>query len=300
MLAAAPPQALTRDQWRQRARRHAERLRPWLEPTRARRAAGRKHPVWDFLFTYYSHRPAELARWSPGAGVALFGADEETFPLRRGFAAIDLPRGPARWLDPEALPTKLRARAAETAAFLRATGDRAPNFACHGLHEWAMVYRAAPEAIRHAGVPLRLGPAGTDAVVEARPLACSHFDAFRFFTPEAGPRNRGAPTRERQIQLDQPGCVHVTMDLYKWAYRLSPWLASELVAEAFELAAAAREMDMCASPYDLRAFGFAPIPVETAAGRAEYERRQRELTARARPVRVALITALERLAADPV
>ena len=34
----------------------------------ARRQRGVKHPVHDFLFTYYSFRPAQLRRWSPGFG----------------------------------------------------------------------------------------------------------------------------------------------------------------------------------------------------------------------------------------
>jgi len=296
MLTAAEPHVLTREAWQAQARQHAERLRPWVEPVRARRAVGEKHPVWDFLFTYYSHRPNELLRWSSGAGVALAGAGEEAFPDSKGYSWTETEAGPARWLDPDAVPERIRERAAATAAFLRATGERAPNFACHGLHEWAMVYRATPEQIRHAQVPLRLSPAETDAVVESRPLACSHFDAFRFFTPEAEPRNRHRPSRERQAELDQPGCIHVTMDLYKWAYRLSPWIASGLVADAFELACAARETDMRASPYDLREYGFAPIPIETAAGRVAYEDAQRDLAARARPVREALIRALEKLA----
>ena len=75
---------------------------------------------------------------------------------------------------------------AELAALVRAmlqrTAARPGQFGCFGLHEWAMVYRT-PEH-RHA-VPLRLGQAGTDAVVEQGELCCTHIDAFRFFTPEA-------------------------------------------------------------------------------------------------------------------
>lgn len=292
----AEPLHLTEADWRAQAAAQAERLRPWLEPVRARRALGEKHPVWDFLFTYYSHRPNELARWSPGGGVVLLGATEEEFPVTRGWLVSETEAGLGRWLDPSRLPDKLRIRAAETAAFLRTTGERAPQFGCSGLHEWAMVYRATPEQIRHAQVPLRLSPEETNAVVEARPLICTHFDAFRFFTPEAEPRNRWAPTRATQVELDQPGCLHVNMDLYKWAYRLSPWLASDLVTEAFILAAGARELDMRASPYDLAAYGFEPIGIETEAGRAEYEREQRALLERAQPVRQKLIAALEKLA----
>lgn len=41
------------------------------------------------------------------------------------------------------------------------------------------------------------------------------------------------------------------MDLYKWAYKLSPLVPSELVADCFALAREIRTLDMRASPYDL-------------------------------------------------
>ena len=63
-------------------------------------------------------------------------------------------------------------------------------------------------------------------------MRCSHFDAFRFFTAPARPLNVLAPTRETQHALEQPGCLHANMDLYKWAYKLSPLVPSELVADA--------------------------------------------------------------------
>ena len=40
--------------------------------------------------------------------------------------------------------------------------------------------------------------------------------------------------------------------------------------DCLELAADARALDMRASPYDLRGYGFEPIAVETPGGRAEY------------------------------
>jgi hypothetical protein len=43
--------------------------------------------------------------------------------------------------------------------------------------------------------------------------------------------------------------------------------------DAFELAYAARELDMCASPYDLSAFEHEAVPIESASGRA-YVRQQ--------------------------
>jgi hypothetical protein len=45
---------------------------------------------------------------------------------------------------------------------------------------------------------------------------------------------------------------------------------------------------MRASPYDLRDYGFAPIAVETPAGRAEYVRAQQSVVERAAPLRTIL------------
>jgi hypothetical protein len=169
---------------------------------------------------------------------------------------------------------------------LRATEARPVRLNCFGLHEWAMVYRTP--SVRHAQVPLRLGAAGTDAVVESMPLRCSHFDAYRFFTAAAAPRNAEHLTRDRQLDSEQPGCVHAAMDTYKWAFKLGPLVNSELVMDCLELAAEARELDMRASPYDLRDYGFEPIEIETAAGRAEYVRPQQLVAERAAPLRAAL------------
>jgi hypothetical protein len=46
---------------------------------------------------------------------------------------------------------------------------------------------------------------------------------------------------------------------------------------------------MRASPYDLEDFGFAPIAIETPAGRAEYVRAQQDITERAAPLRARLL-----------
>jgi hypothetical protein len=176
------------------------------------------------------------------------------------------------------------------ARLLRATTRRPAQLNCFGLHEWAMVYRSGD--VRHDRVPLRLGAAGTDAVVEAEiagPLRCSHFDAFRFFSAEAAPRNAGAPNRATQQDWEQPGCLHANMDLYKWSYKLSPLIDSEMLLDCLELAAAAREIDMRASPYDLSDYGYTPIAVEDAAGRAEYVRCQKAIAIRAEPLRAALL-----------
>jgi hypothetical protein len=242
--------------------------------------------VLDFLFTYYSHRPAQLERWHPGPGVALRDAEELVgLPghVRRADGTVTL--------DPSALPDRHRTTAEFVGTLLAATASRPARLGCFGLHEWAMVYRTAAQgsAPRHTAVPLRLGAEGTDAVVESLPIQCTHHDAFRFFTTAARPRNAVTPTRADQAALEQPGCLHATMDLYKWAYKLAPVTPGELVADCFALAADVRELDMRASPYDLAAHGYAPVRIETPAGRAEYARAQAGFARRAGPLRDRLI-----------
>ena len=127
-----------------------------------------------------------------------------------------------------------------------------------------MVYRSRRRPAQP--LPLRLSPAETAEVVEERGVRCTHFDAFRFFTPAARPLNLLQPTRERSRDLEQPGCLHANMDLYKWAYKLSPLVRSELVADCFALAREIRELDMRASPYDLADLGYPPVRDRDARG----------------------------------
>ncbi|MET9329563.1 3-methyladenine DNA glycosylase [Tsukamurella sp. NPDC003166] len=274
---------LTDAQWQPLAAGHRARLEPFVDAHRRRAARGEKHPVWDFLFTYYGHRPAHLLRWHPGLGTELDGPlAAEEFGGIRGYQVS----GTLVTQDPAVL-AKRSGTAAYVARLLEATASRAPVFGCFGLHEWAMVFREADQA-RHP-VPLRLGPDGTDEVVRAGSLRCTHYDAFRFFTPDAVPRNATELTRETQVASEQPGCLHAGMDLYKWAFKLTPGAPSDLVADSFDLARDARELDMRASPYDLADHGFSPIAIETSEGRREYVRQQVALAERAGPIRDRLL-----------
>ncbi|NIH80892.1 3-methyladenine DNA glycosylase [Amycolatopsis viridis] len=279
------PVILAEHEWRARAAAHLARVRRWTGPYQERRSRGAKHPVHDFLFQYYPHRPAHLERWSPGPGVVLAGAGARVFLERPGFRPV--PGGVT--LDPDTFTPKRAATTKAVLVLLEATASRAPRLNCFGLHEWAMVYRQAPGQIRHSQLPLRLGPDGTDAVVESLELRCGHYDAFRFFTPPARPRNALEPSRERQVELEQPGCLHANMDLYRAAVKLGPFVPSELVGDCFELAVEIRELDMRASPYDLSELGYSPVRIETARGRAEYARAQAAFAARAEPLRIRLI-----------
>ncbi len=286
-------QVLSETEWRAAMAAHEARVDALTAGHRARRAAGRKHPVEDFLFTYYSWTPAQLRRWHPGAGVALEHGGIAPHRNWRFYRVDHSPSPPNAVVDVEAF---LEARG-ETARFVRdlvsGTAERPGRFGCFGLHEWAMVYRLGPDEVRHAAWPLRLGPEGTDQVVESHQLACSHFDAYRFFTPDAAPRNALRPTRAGQAAYEQPGCLHAGMDLYKWAMKLSPAVGSDLAIDCFELARDLRELDMRAAPYDLRELGYEPVRIETPEGKAEYVEAQRRLSERGQQLRRRLLAAID-------
>jgi hypothetical protein len=198
-------------------------------------------------------------------------------------------------LDLTRLPAHRRQFVTWLRSMLGSMQTRPAFFGCYGLHEWAMVYRQTSDQIRHNSYPLRFAPAELAHVVETSAICCSHFDAFRFFTPPSQPLNKLQPTRTDVTQLEQRGCLHANMDLYKWAFKLAPFSPAELIADCFQLARDIREVDMRASPYDLRALGFAAIPIETPRGRAEYEQHQRAFAIRGEPLRARLIALCERL-----
>jgi len=256
-----------------------------------RRDRGLPHPIADFLFEYYPFPFSLLENWHPGTGLVL-EADSPALPVCYPERCYTLHHGRIA-ADPGKLEARQMERLEWIAALLEATRDRAPNFACHGLHEWAMVYRG--KEVRHEKtLRLRLPQEQIDALVESRAICCSHHDAFRFFAAEARPLNRLQPDLESRHLLEQPGCLHANMDLYKWAAKAMPWVGSELLLDCFELAVELRELDMRASPYDLRDWGREPVRIETADGRRVYEEEQKRLSVLARPLRELLIAALRR------
>jgi hypothetical protein len=275
--------------WRERQAAHEARVDRWLTGHLERRRHGVNHPVEDFLFTYYSHRPAQLRRWHPGFGVVLAEG-----PAQPHYITVE----GGTTVDPGLLTRRLEA-VQWIRDLLAATASRPPQLGCFGLHEWAMVYRQTQDQVRHNAWPLRLSPSATAQVVEDRGVRCTHFDAYRFFTEPARPLNALIPTRDRQPELEQPGCLHATMDLYKWAYKLSPLVPSELVADCFELSREVRELDMRASPYDLTDLGYEPVPIETPEGRAAYAGRQKDFAGRAAPLRARLIDECDALLSAP-
>lgn len=291
------PRVLPAEQWSAREDAHAARAEALLAAHRDRSDRGIKHPVEDFLFEYYPFRVSALTRWHPGHGVVLTGVGVERFLERRDYRRTP---GGGVTLDTAAVLAHRHRTVRQAYALLVAVRQRRGEFGCFGMHEWAMVYGLAPDQVRHPDVPLRFEPARIAEIVDERGLRCTHIDAYRFFTPQAAPRNSKPLTREGQAADDQPGCLHVGMDLYRWAGRLSPLIGSELLLDCFELARRIRVLDMAASPYDLSGHGLAPVAVETPRGRAEYVTRQTEFSAEAAGLRQRLISAIEALPAELV
>ncbi|MEP7090851.1 MAG: 3-methyladenine DNA glycosylase [Nocardioidaceae bacterium] len=289
-LRGRSPEILDEGAWTSRRAAHERRVDAWVLPHLERRREQVAHPVEDFLFTYYSQRPAALRRWHPGFGVTLTNAASHVG--LRGY--VETPDGVT--VAAEHVATQ-RPLLGALSTLLRATASRPAQLGCFGLHEWAMVYRQPPVEVRHAQWPLRLGSEATDGVVESHRVSCSHFDAFRFFTEDARPRNLLQPRSDDRPALEQPGCLHAGMDLYKHAYRLTPMVASELVADCFELAHDIRVLDMRASPYDLSGLGYSAVPIETPAGKAEYVAAQRVFAERGAPLRQQLVEERARLLA---
>ena len=285
---------LTEAEWRRRVAHHEQLTDTWTAGWRERRSVGQQHPVDDFLFTYYSFRPAALRRWHPGLCVAL-GGDASEILARRDYTQIEVNGAVYVTLSPASLLGRLPGFRWIT-ELLTSTQHITPRFGCFGLHEWAMVYGQQQDQIRHPDWPLRRTPDQIRATVEQLGLRCTHFDAFRFFTPEAVPRNLVTIdlqplSRESQVGVEQGGCLHANMDLYKWAMKLAPAISSELTAECFAFARQVRTVDMQSSPYDFRSLKLEPIPVESVAGRAQFISLQMEFAAQAEDLRERLLDA---------
>lgn len=207
---------LSPEDWSAQQHEHEKQATDRLERFRH---PGSYHPVFDFLFEYYPVRPSHLKRWHPGVGTALAGtpphAEWRDYYATSEGITVDLASFLERRGDSVRYISNL----------LRRSATNPVHFDCFGLHEWAMVYHT--DSPRHS-LPLRLGADGTNRVVDEHSIKCSHYDAFRFFTPPARPLNLTVLHRENQPDNDQAGCVHVTMDLYKWAWKLGPLVPGEL------------------------------------------------------------------------
>lgn len=271
-------------QWRQQIIEHREEISSLIDNYLEQRQHQHKDPVMDFLFEYYTFRPSHLKTWSPGFGTLVVNGTNHHWRFDEMTS-----HNSDTYLNIEHFPADRISSLKWILNVLKQSVEHKPSFGCFGMHEWAMVYKKDPQKVRHNQFPLRMDKQELADFVESRPLVCTHFDAFRFFSKEARPKNKYPLSREKFAEMEQPGCLHTNMDLYKWAFKMYPWISSNTIREAFKLAVRARFIDMKASPYDLRDRGLEPIKIETDEGRKEYMRRQQEIFERSQPVRRQLI-----------
>jgi hypothetical protein len=286
---------LSIDAWTARADQHIESVSIYTESYLNRRYRKEEHPVHDFLFTYYNCSPQKLKQWIPSfeENLMITPSIKEKYPwfTEQWFTVngnvIEMKGGNIRenTLGLSKFVTELCENILK----------RAPRLGCFGLHEWAMVYQSSLENLRHPKHPLRLSMNEIGRFLESQKLCCTHYDAYRFFTEEAKPLNIFTPILETRLQMEQGGCVHANMDLYKWSTKFWPWIGSDFIAETFFLALEARELDMRASPYDLQKKGYLPICVETEEGRLQYQQHQQALAEKAVPLRKKLKNFCSRL-----
>lgn len=259
----------------------------------------KNHPIYNFISSYYHFKPEILFQFSPDLETTLiFNEDSDLMHLSKRGRSICADR---IHFD----PTKMQFSSKQIEAFLKAhrvlvsVHNRPPALHCFGFHEWAMLYSESSSIDLKQNLPLRISREGIRDVLMTNKLRCSHYDAFRFFTKDSMPLNDVGVKLSRMNQdiSDQPGCVHVQMDMFKWSFKIFPFIPSELLVDTLSLALQARLLDMRASPYDLKAcsnlgsmFSPDPILVETPSGRRDYQKYQMELYAKSKPIRQKLIS----------
>ncbi len=282
-------------EWIEREEKHFKAVVPYADAFIERQSLQKKHPVHDFLFTYYTCSPQKLSQWVPSF--------EETLELCAGW------KEKYTWfndywfefndetltLNKKRIPNHLIGLTQFVRDLCENIQKRTSKFGCFGLHEWAMVYKSSQDEVRHNGFKLRLSPEELASFVESQTLCCSHYDAFRFFTPSAKPLNLLDPTLNTRLEMEQGGCVHANMDIYKWATKLWPWIGSDFIGKAFIAALRGRELDMKASPYDLTDLGYEPIRIETEEGRKLYQKEQQKYSEEIEPLRGELKEFCEKL-----
>lgn len=291
------------------------------------------HPVYNFLIEYYGLKGAKgvkrLARWSPPLEELLLVGDDDkstthTAILLEGATDKDLgtvlhlkgamPSENGILYSPslyyknrDETSTSSNHQAAAAAApflwnraILQQTLRQEPVLHCHNLHEWAMQYQpeGAPEppsAKYQRHLRLRVSRQIINETVERKGVKCTHVDALKYFAPAAGELNQHGVNlpRSRQLELEQPACVHAQMDLLKYVLRLQPFCNAKLIVKVLQVALNARRLDVAASPYDASDFGVEPICIETPEGRSLYRKLQAKQMMEAEPVRKELLRAHE-------
>ena len=294
-------------QWEKEAKFHANEMNDLLYPYKGKNWKTRfhavhVHPIYNFLHSYYRYSITELKLYSPGVGNYIFDnvTHSGQYLLHPLVTPIDMNDESCSKYALQLTPTVIKSKRynmntiSRSKDILESTIHKNPYFSCYGMHEWAMLYSSRssqeidPSSRHQSKLKLRVSQKIIDDAVESKVLTCTHYDAWRFFNPSAQPMNVINPlTRQNQLEHEQPGCIHATMDLFKYAHQLYPYVSSEILRETIQIALNARKIDMRASPYDVSHIEGCEIPicVETNEGKLLYAKEQMSLYNTSMPIR---------------
>lgn len=146
MLVVPPPALASRlaaSSWRPAAEAHERRVLSLLGGSLLHDP---RHPIFNFLFEYYSFDRKLLLRWSPGPGVGLEGTGHHEPRVWQGRGWRSLPFDGTRlgFIDPSLAKSSVRSPMRRMVSVLRKSEGRAPHLNCYGLHEWAMLCARRP------------------------------------------------------------------------------------------------------------------------------------------------------------
>jgi hypothetical protein len=214
-------------EWFLKAEQHAMKIDSLLYPPgvtlKHRMHSAKSHPIFNFLWRYYRFTASSLTRYSRGMGVILQDADESahgSIILSNSMTSFDNIGCSYDVNQIEGLPPFAQFGKKRLTRNRDILLERKPFFGCFGLHEWAMLFsgnkNTAKSPVNDAlisdsitqnkselqsdtkqqeeeALSLRLPQSTIDSVVNATPLRCTHYDAWRFFRPEAKDMNVIAP-----------------------------------------------------------------------------------------------------------
>ena len=312
-----------------------EMLYPPGENMKLRQHLVHSHPIYNFLHRYYRYSVEELYRYSPGYDTPMQVTEDLYEAIRRRerqgggeikqakklvSSSIDLLSEKFLVALPENRVVYSKKAFQDTLAsdgkygwvnvvqsyeILRKSSKRTAFLGCYGMHEWAMLYSGSKKSQEQSSrkrhqeaLGLRVSQKVIDEVVESSGIRCTHFDAWRFFHPDAQPMNIYNPmSRSNQENHEQPGCIHANMDLFKYAFQLYPLVSSDLLRRCLALALKARNIDMRASPYDVSMYSGCEdtLAVETVDGKKKYVQEQEALAKEALPLRLELLNIYKEL-----
>ena len=307
---ANDPKILKRIEWQSKAEEHAKLIYNMVYPPsnqyendKERMHAVYGHPIYNFIHKYYSYSLKQISFYSPGMNILLEEVhtknDINHILSPDFFNSIDSNKSLCNGMyeiERNNLSNKKRKKFERSRDILLRTSIAPPHFSCFGLHEWAMLAKGDGKENKHQTLPLRVPQNVIDKMVQSKgALRCTHFDAFRFFHPDVTALNDVQLSRSNQLDTEQPGCVHATMDLFKYAYELYPLISADTLRDCLQVSLDARHIDMRASPYDCSTVEGVgdPIKIETAVGRKQYASEQEVLYKKSAPIRLELLRAYE-------